>query len=204
MRNHWARCLFASSAALLLGACAGSTNIMIEQTFPSVVAQPQALHATLVFDQAFRSYVATPDEHTQIGIGTAQVELLSNAFRGLFTQVDVVTSRDEIPPGTEMVIVASVREVQVSVPSESYLSVYEVWIKYNLEIETADGTGIDSWFLPAYGKTPDSMLLSRSTAIEQAAIVALRDAGAKLLLDFFRIPAIYAWMQEHENQKVQS
>lgn len=204
MRNHMSRCLFAASTALLLGACAGSSNIMIEQSFPTVVAQPHALHATLVFDQAFRDYVATPEEKTQIAIGTAQVELLSNAFRGLFTRVDVVSSRDEIPPGTEMVIVPSVREVQLSVPSESYLSVYEVWIKYNLDIETADGVAIDSWFLPAYGKTPDSMLLSRTTAIEQAAIVALRDAGAKLLLDFFRIPAIYGWMQEHENQKVQS
>jgi hypothetical protein len=38
--------------------------------------------------------------------------------------------------------------------------------------------------------------MSKSTAIEGATIVALRDAGAKLMLDFFRIPAIYGWMQQ--------
>ncbi len=93
-------------------------------------------------------------------------------------------------------IIPAVREVQLSTPSDSYLNVYEVWIKYNLDIETADGEPIDSWFLPAYGKTPDSYLLSRSVAIEAAAVVALRDAGAKLMLDFFRIPALYGWMQQ--------
>ncbi|MBT8058264.1 MAG: hypothetical protein KJO33_01640, partial [Gammaproteobacteria bacterium] len=99
---------------------------------------------------------------------------------------------------TDLVIIPSVREVQLSSPSESYLNVYEVWIKYSLDIETADGVPIDSWFLPAYGKTPHSYLLSRSKAIQEASVVALRDAGAKLMLDFFRIPAIYGWMQQRE------
>ena len=73
-----------------------------------------------------------------------------------------------------------------------------MWIKYNLDIETADGVPIDSWFLPAYGKTPSSYLLSRTKAIEDAAVVALRDAGAKLMLDFFRIPAINGWLQQRD------
>ena len=59
---------------------------------------------------------------------------------------------------------------------------YEVWIKYNLDIETVDGVPVDSWFLPAYGKTPSSYLLSRTKAIEDATIVALRDAGKAVLL----------------------
>jgi hypothetical protein len=41
-------------------------------------------------------------------------------------------------------------------------------------------------------------MLSRSTAIELATEVALRDVGAKLILDFYRIPAIYGWMQERQ------
>ena len=57
---------------------------------------------------------------------------------------------------------------------------------------------IDNWFLPAYGKTPDSMMLSRTNAIHQAAVVALRDAGAKLLLDFYRIPAVHGWLEKRE------
>jgi hypothetical protein len=55
--------------------------------------------------------------------------------------------------------------------------------------------------MPAYGKTQSSYLLSRTTAIEDATVVALRDAGAKLMLDFFRIPAIYGWMQQQQQAK---
>jgi hypothetical protein len=48
--------------------------------------------------------------------------------------------------------------------------------------------------MPAYGKTPDVFMSSKEKAIEQATIIALRDAGAKLLLDFYRIPALNQWL----------
>lgn len=187
-------------AAALLTGCATTASITVQSTFPEVVSDPRPIHAAVVFDEAFRSYVAEPNDKTRIGIGSAQVDVLTNAFEGLFEQVDVLHSRAGLQHGTELVITPSVREVQVSVPSESYLNVYEVWIKYNLDMETPDGISIGSWFLPAYGKTPDSMMLSRTSAIEQATIVALRDAGAKLLLDFYRIPAVHGWLQRREAQ----
>jgi hypothetical protein len=180
--------------ALLSGCVA---NVEVVREFPVMVSTPRDLSAVLVMDDEFRRYEARPAEKTSLRFGAAQVDLLSKAFRGLFTQVRVVSSREDVGPETDLVIIPSVREVQVSTPSESYLNVYEVWIKYNLDIETADGVPIDSWFLPAYGKTPSSYMLSRNAAIEEAAVVALRDAGAKLMLDFFRIPAIHGWMQQH-------
>lgn len=192
---------WALAAVIAVTGCSGTTNIVIEQPLPDVVAEPADMHATLVFDQEFLNYVARPNANTSIGIGKAQAELLQKAFRGLFTQVKIVLSREEVRPGTQLVIIPSVREVQVSSPNESYLNVFEVWIKYNLDIETPDGQAIDSWFLPAYGKTSDSMLISRTKGIEQATIVAIRDAGAKLLLDFFRIPAVYAWMERQTAQE---
>lgn len=185
-------------AVTLLTGCSSSVSVRVDQEFPDVVSEPLDLSVVLVMDPEFRAYVATPNENTTIQIGTAQVKLLDKAFKGLFTDVRVVSARHEAGMQPDLVIIPSVREVQVSTPSESYLNVYEVWIKYNLDIETADGVPIDSWFLPAYGKTPSSALLSKTTAIQDATIVALRDAGAKLMLDFFRIPAIYGWMQQRE------
>ena len=41
-------------------------------------------------------------------------------------------------------------------------------------------------------------MYSKPKAIEEAAVIALRDAGAKLMLDFYRIPAIYGWMMERQ------
>jgi hypothetical protein len=196
--KHWIGILLVSAA--VLSGC--TSNVRVNETFPKVVADPRDLSATLVMDRDFRTYKASPNEKTNIQIGASQVDLMTKAFSGLFTKVDVVSSRDQVPAGTDLVIIPSVREVQLSSPTESYLNVYEVWIKYNLDIETSDGVPIDSWFLPAYGKTPYSFMLSRTKAIETAAVMALRDAGAKLVLDFFRIPAVFGWMQQQ--QTVQS
>ena len=193
-----------TTALLTLGlvgltACSSTVQVKVEQQFPNVVFEPRDFHAVLVFDQQFRSFVAQPNENTTIDIGSAQVDLLTKAFSGLFSRVDAVSSKAEVGPDAQLVIIPSVRDVQVSTPSENYLNVYEVWIKYNLDIETPDGVAVDSWFMPAYGKTPSSMMTSRNEAIEEAAIVALRDAGAKLLLDFFRIPSVYSWMERQQD-----
>lgn len=183
----------------VLAGCSSTTELRIEEDFPNVVFEPRDFKAAVVFDSGFRAYQARPNDKTFIDIGSAQVDLLSKAFRGLFREVEVLSARDQLGPDTDIVITPSVLEVQLSTPSDSYLNVYEVWIKYNLDIESADGEAIDSWFMPAYGKTPDSFMLSRTDAIEEATIVALRDAGAKLLLDFFRIPSVYSWMERQRD-----
>lgn len=189
-------------AIMLMSGC--TSNVRVEQSFPVVVAEPRDLNAVLVMDSEFRNYIAIPNEKTSIQIGTAQVDLMTKAFSGLFAKVTVVETKDQIGPDADLVIIPSVREVQLSTPTESYLNVYEVWIKYNLDIETPDGVPIDSWFLPAYGKTPYSYLFSRGLALESATEVALRDAAAKLMLDFFRIPAIYGWMQMRLAEKAET
>jgi len=186
----------------LLSGC--SSSVQVVQEFPTMVTEPRELSAVLVMDNEFRNYVASPNSKTTIQIGASQVDSLSKAFRGLFVQVEVVYSKDQARSDADLVIIPSVREVQLSSPTQSYLNVYEVWIKYNLDIETADGVPIDSWFLPAYGKTPHSFMLSRTKAIDSATVMALRDTGAKLMLDFFRIPAINGWMQQRQAKETES
>lgn len=186
-------------ACTFLGACASSVHVKVDSQFPSVVFEAREVPASIVFSPEFQTYVAFQDAVISIDIGSAQTDLLTKAFSGLFTRVEVVSSREEVSFDSGMVITPSVREVQLSTPSENYLNVYEVWIKYNLEIESVSGDPIDNWFMPVYGKTPDSFMISRSEAIEEATIIALRDAGAKLLLDFFRIPSVYSWIEQQQN-----
>ena len=162
-------------AIAFLSAC--TSSVRVEQEFPTVVSKPTDMSVVLVLDRDFRNYQARPNSKTLIQIGSAQVDLFRKAFDGLFSEVKVVSSRGDAGTEADLVIIPSVREVQLSTPSESYLNVYEVWIKYNLDIETSEGVPIDSWFLPAYGKTPYSYLFSRSLAVESATVVALRVFG---------------------------
>ena len=185
---------------VILSGCSSSASVQLTNEFPQVLAKPKALSAAVVFEPSFATYVAKPNAKTVIDIGAAQVRLLRNAFAGLFSTLEFVANREEITADNAMVIIPSVREVQVSTPSDNYLNVFEVWIKYNLDLETTEGESIDSWFMPAYGKTPDAFMASKSTAIEEAAIIALRDAGAKLMLDFYRIPAVNNWAAEEQKR----
>lgn len=184
----------------VIGGCSSSASVQLTNDFPQILAKPKPLSAAVVFEPSFANYIAEPNAKTVLDIGTAQVKLLRNAFAGLFTQLEFVTSREEITTDNAMVIIPSVREVQVSTPSDNYLNVFEVWIKYNLDLETTEGDAIDSWFMPAYGKTPDAFMASKTAAIEEAAIIALRDAGAKLILDFYRIPAVNNWAVEERKR----
>ena len=196
---------FAALFALsILGGCSSSASVQLTGDFPKVLAKPKPLSAAVVFEPSFATYIAQPNAKTVIDMGAAQVRLLRNAFAGLFGRLEFVGSREEITIDNAMVIIPSVREVQVSTPSENYQNVFEVWIKYNLDLESTAGQSIDSWFMPAYGKTPDAFMASKSDAIEQAAISALRDAGAKLTLDFYRIPSVNNWVTEEQERARQA
>ena len=185
---------FLFAGLMFLASCSSTAIVEIDTSFPAVLSQPKVLSAVIVFDDEFVSYVGKPNENTSVSIGKAQVDLLKNAFSGLFTTIEFESSIDNLNTDSGIIITPSVQQIQVSTPSEHYLNVFEVWIKYNLKIETADGRLIANWFMPAYGKTPDVFMSSKEKAIEQATIIALRDAGAKLLLDFYRIPALKQWL----------
>ena len=181
-------------AVVFISGCSTSAQVQIDSPFPTVVSKPKPVKAAIVFSEEFKTYVASPNSKTSIDLGSAQTELLSNAFAGLFNQIEFVSAATDVTFDNALVITPSVQEVQVSTPSDTYLNVYEVWIKYSLDIQTAGGDPVDSWFMPAYGKTPDSFMLSKTNAIEEATVIALRDAGAKLMLDFYRIPSVYNWL----------
>ena len=181
-------------ALIFISGCSTLAQVQINSPFPTVVSKPKLVKAAIVFSEEFKTYIASPNSKTTIDLGNAQTELLSNAFAGLFNEIEFVSAAADVTFDNALVITPSVQEVQVSTPSDTYLNVYEVWIKYSLDIQTANGDQVDSWFMPAYGKTPDSFMLSKTNAIEEAAVIALRDAGAKLLLDFYRIPSVYNWL----------
>ena len=194
-------------AVIFISGCSSTAQVQIDSQFPTVVSKPKPVKAAIVFTEDFKRYIASPNSKTSIDLGSAQTELLSNAFAGLFNEIEFVSAVSDVTFDNALVITPSVQEVQVSTPSDTYLNVYEVWIKYSLDIETVSGDQVDSWFMPAYGKTPDSFMLSKTNAIEEAAIIALRDAGAKLLLDFYRIPSVYNWLvteQISENNRNRS
>lgn len=87
--------LIASLIALLvITGCSSSAQVQVaERQFPTVVTKPKAVSASIIFDEQFRGYVAAPNKKTSIDIGSAQTTMLGNAFKGLFSNIEIISSR---------------------------------------------------------------------------------------------------------------
>jgi hypothetical protein len=173
----------------IITGCGGSSNVQIGANFPTLITKPLDIKAAVVLDPTFVSYIATPNKSITIDIGSGQKQVWENSFLGLVRDVSFIDSAELIDKSYDLIVVPSVVDVQVSVPSENYLSIYEVWIKYNIDIRSSDGANLDNWYMPVYGKTSNASW-SRDRSISSATETALRDVGAKLSLDFFRIPSV--------------
>ena len=180
----------------LMTSC-GSTSLTVTGNYPSPLTSRLPMTATLLLDEEFREYVATPSDNVTMKMGDAQTAMMENVLSERFVSLTVVTEvPDEIH--TDILIKATVAGVQVGTPTETHLAVFEVWIKYNLEISDNSNELIAKWFMPAYGKTPSAFMTSDAKAINSAAQFALRDAGVRLITDLHRIPEFRYWIKQRE------
>ena len=186
-------------SALVLSSCA--THVEVSGTFPTPLNKKMPISSMVVFDQAFSTYrfENTDGREVSIAVGQTQVDLFTAITKSLF-QSATFTNTMPTTADTDLILVPKVEEVQISMPYQTKLNVFEVWIKYNLQVFDHNGEAIADWIMSAYGKTPTKFLKSDSKALNQAAIVALRDAGAHFIIAFDRVPEIRQWLDNKNGQ----
>ena len=82
----------------------------------------------------------------------------------------------------------------VTLPAKTKLDVFEVWIKYNMRLLSAEGDYIADWVVTSYGKTPQETFRSVEASINEAAVVALRDLASSFSLSFTQVPEVRDWL----------
>jgi hypothetical protein len=181
-------------ALVLLAGC--STNVTVSGDFPAPLSHPLPVHGGLVLDSSFRDHVYADKEDRKLSfaIGDAQSAMMRSLGKGLFRDVTELESLDK-RNGQTLLMMPVVEEIQIAMPFETRLKVFEVWLKYNIRVYNQRGEPVADWIMSAYGKTPSRFLTSDTEALNQAAMVALRDAGARLLLELPRIPEVQALVQ---------
>jgi hypothetical protein len=123
----------------------------------------------------------------------------NSLLAGTFTQVvDLKSAPRAGQPaaGVDAVLIPHVEELQYTIPRQTQVKVYEIWMRYRFELLSADGTPIAAWTMSSYGKTPTALLQTDEEAVNLAAVMALRDAGANFAANFTRVPAIQNWLSE--------
>ena len=188
--------------SLLLTGC--STNVTVTGDYPSALIKPLPYHVGLVLDESFTHYIfeSKQEQDVTMTLGKSQTQLFDQIFSDMFVNSSTVeTIAKATASKVDLVVVPHVEEVQLAMPFETRLNVFEVWIKYNLQVFNSEGEPVADWLMSAYGKTQTRFLKSEEEALDQATTAALRDAGVRLAIGFKRIPEIRDWIEQHETQR---
>lgn len=186
-------------SGLLLGAC-GVSNVVIEGSFPSPNISKLPISVAVYYDEALRDfayleYSETGQEEFNIESGRSHIELFNAIVPAMFDRVVFVDSMEQARSmNVDAVFAPAIEEFQLALPAKTKLDVYEVWIKYNMRLLTAEGDYIADWVLTSYGKTPTATFRSVEAAINEAAIVALRDLASSFSLSFSQVPEVRDWL----------
>lgn len=186
-------------AGLFLSAC-GVSNVVIEGSFPTPNINKLPLNVAVYYDPAltefaYIEYSETGNEEYNIASGQSHIELFSAVLPAMFDEVVVVDSIEEAEAlGVDAIFAPNIEEFQLALPAKTKLDVYEIWIKYNMRLMTAQGDYIADWVLTSYGKTPTESFRSIEAAINEAAIVALRDLASSFSLSFTQVPEVRDWL----------
>lgn len=192
---------------VLAGALSGCTHtLIVEGKFPPPLVNEIPLVVGLHLPSEFKSYryvEASADRAKWIiDMGEAQTSMFQTVLPGMFGQVRELSSLpfeaadSSKMPDVDFVITPRIEEFQYTLPSETKIKVYEIWLKYNVQVFDKQGMLIADWILTAYGKTPSGFMQSDEAALNQAVVVALRDAGANLAMNFANVPEVRAWLAQ--------
>lgn len=185
--------------ALLLSAC-GASSVVISGSFPTPNIGRLPISLAVVYDDnlqdfTYTEYSETGQEEYYIQSGQSHVQLFNAVLPAMFDDVTFVDNVEAAAgSGVDAVFVPNIEEFQLALPAKTRLDVYEVWIKYNMRLLTAEGDYLADWELTSYGKTPTETFLTTESAINDAAVVALRDLASTFALSFARVPEISAWL----------
>jgi hypothetical protein len=192
---------------LLLGLLAGCgpAQVKVEGQFPEPLMEPLPLTVGVWYDEDFANHEFFDQAKSRnesswvVNTGEAQVQMWDTLLAGMFT--NVVHMKGRPGPGqmnqvVDGVLIPHVDELQYSIPAHTNVKVYEIWMRYRFELVTPGGETIAEWTMSSYGKTPTAFLQSDEAAVNLAAVMALRDAGANFATNFTRVPALELWLQE--------
>jgi hypothetical protein len=176
----------------------GSTQVIVDAVFPVPLIEPLPLRMGVIFSDELYNFIYTEDIPDQslwtIALGDANVAMLAPLFERMFQET---TDVEGVPiaggvAALDGVIEPRLEKFEFDVPIGERDEFVEVWMQYQITVYEPDGATVLQWPVSGYGKS--ELLRDQEDAVQRAAIVAMREAGATISTKFSQQPQIKEWL----------
>lgn len=181
-------------AGLLTG-CGASVK-MAAPTIPTPLLEQIEMTVGVRMPANFEHFVHEESIYGQkewsIDLGRSNAALFEQLFAYMFSTVIKLGPEDDPQlMALDAVIEPSIDAFEFSTPEQSNTEAFAVWIRYRLKVYDAEGDLTSNWPVAAYGKS-QTTTLGGSAALQRAAILAMRDAAALMIMKFDNVTRISA------------
>lgn len=183
----------------------GPAQVVVEGQFPAPLIDPLPIRLGVWYGADFAKHEFFDENKNRhesswiVNTGAAQVQMWDTLLAGMFSTVvhlQAKPTQGQSIPNVDAVLIPHVEELQYAIPAQTNIKVYEIWMRYRFELLSPHGTPIAEWAMTSYGKTPTGFLQSDQEAVNLAAVMALRDAGANFATHFTKVPAVQDWLRD--------
>ena len=173
--------------AVVLATSGCASSVALERTsIPEPHVEQMPLDVALRIPAEFHNFVHEENvlgrETWSIELGSANAEFFTQLFGYMFENVTVLGPDDDANDHTfDALVEPRIEGFEFSVPNQSKTEEFAVWIRYRLQIYDSIGNDAGVWTVSAYGKSQKEGM-GGSDSLRQAAVLAMRDAAALMLL----------------------
>lgn len=191
--------LMAVSVAMAsIAICGCSTQVTLKDpSIPEPLIEKLPLTVAARYPEQFEHFVHKEQvigkKEWTIDMGRANSILFNRLFGAMFTGFSEIKATDE-PSKVKFdaLIEPSIDAFEFSVPTQSQTDSFAVWIRYRIKIFDAEGNQLANWPIAAYGKSLDPGFGGDDEALRRAAVLAMRDAAALIILQMDKATGISA------------
>jgi hypothetical protein len=173
-----------------------STVTMEDPTIPPPRVAKMPLNVALRIPEEFKHFVHEENilgkESWSIDLGGANATFFTQLFGYLFNGLTVIGANDDARDYQfDALIEPTIDGFEFSVPNQSKTETFAVWIRYRLRVYDREGTNASNWTVSAYGKSQKEGM-NGSSALQRAAVLAMRDAAALIIMQLDKATQISA------------
>ena len=176
-----------SFIVLFMFAAGCASNVTVEDpTIPKPHIDKLPMDVAIRIPAEFHNFVHEENilgkETWTINLGSANAVFFTQLFGYMFDNVIVLGPDDDaLEHSFDALVEPRIEGFEFSVPNQSKTDAFAVWIRYRMQVFDSVGNSASTWTVSAYGKSQKEGL-GGSSSLQRAAVLAMRDAAALILL----------------------